>query len=139
MEGKKEIVSGSATIMVMMVMTILIIIGTTALHTAAMCYDLAMQRTQIQIQTRSAHSLMQYGVACCKIIDDLKRKDREYTYTLNKWPHPTSVYNGKIIIIPQKLHYEIKTQLFKETQQVAQTSCLLYKGQSGWKIADFVG
>jgi hypothetical protein len=139
METKKEIASGSATIMVMMIMAILIIIGSTALHTATMFYDLAVQRTQIQVQARSSQSLMQYGIACCRVIDDFKKKEKEYTYILNKWPHPASGYNGKIIIIPQKQHYEIKTQLFKDTQQVAQTSCLLCKGRSDWKIANFIG
>lgn len=137
MENKKEITSGSATIMVMMIMTILVIIGTTALHTAAMLHDLAMQRTQIQRQSRSAEALTHYGIACCRVIDDFKKKEKEYTYILDKWPHPTSEYSGKIIITPQKQRYEVKTQLLREAQQVAQASCFVCKEQSGWKIANF--
>jgi hypothetical protein len=139
MESKKEITAGSATIMVMMIMTILVIIGTAALHTATLLHDLAMQRIQVHQQLHSCQALMQYGVAWCKVIDDLKVRQEVYTYTLGKWPDSTSQYTGKIVITLQKQCYEIKTQLLKDTQQIAETSCLVQKGQSGWKIADFSG
>ena len=139
MESKKEITAGSATIMVMMIMTILVIIGTAALHTATLLHDLAMQRIQVHRQLHSCQALTQYGVAWCKIIDDLKIKEEVYTYTLDKWPDRTSQYAGRIVITPQKQCYEVKTKLLKDTQQIAETSCLVQKGQSEWKIADFSG
>ena len=125
--------------MVMMVMTILVVIGTTALNTATMLHDLAVLRVEIQQQTRASHALVYYGISCCKVIDGFKKKQKEYIYTLEKWPDATSQYNGKITIIPQKRWYEVKTNLFKDTQRIAQGSCFVWKEKTRWKVASFVG
>lgn len=139
MENKKTIVAGSATIMVMMVMIILVIIGTMALNTATMLHELAVQRVQTQQQMRASHALVYYGIACCKIIDGFKKKKKEYTYTIEKWPNATSKYNGKVVIIPQKRWYEVKTNLFEGNRRMAQGSCFVWKEKTLWKIASFIG
>jgi hypothetical protein len=139
MENKKEVVSGSATIMVMVILTILVIVGTTALRTATLLHELAMQRVLTQKQFRGIEALMNYGIACCWLIDSSKKKEDQYIYTFDQWPPNTGDYSGKITISRQKRLYTVKGQLLKEAQEVAQSSCHVWPEKTEWKTALFEG
>ena len=127
MENKKI---GSATLMVLIVMTILLFIGGTALKTATMLHDLAMQRVRMQQQNQSAQALINYAIACCKLIHSIIEKKEIYEYTIDPWPHTS--YRGEIEIELKPIKtlkktgnprwYEIKAQMIEDTNRVAQIS-----------------
>lgn len=139
MENKKEVMPGSATIMVMVILTMLVVVGTTALRTATLLHELAMQRVLIQKQFHALDALMNYGIACCWVIENSKKKEDEYTHFFDQWPSNASDYSGKITISRQKKLYTVKGQLFKEGQAVGESSCHVWREKMEWKTALFEG
>lgn len=135
----KTIKSGSALIMITVIMAVLIIVATTALHTASMFNDLAMQRVKTHQERHSARALMIYSIACCKEIDTHKKKKKKYVMTLDSWPDSSGPYNGEATVIPQKRWYEVSSKLFEGTKRIAQSSCYVWKEKKRWKVASFVG
>lgn len=118
---------GSAILLVLGVMTI-VLLGALALErTVLFQADMALTRVRVQQQFRLADGILAYGVMLAQDNFDAlqERQDQAVTIDAGFWPLGTNVqsYRGVLIFAPQKTNMLVTAQLYDSRSCVKTMYC----------------
>lgn len=138
---------GSAVILVIIIMSLVTVLGTTLLYNATLMHTLALQRVQSGQCYHAAYALLNYGIAQCKELDEIRERvslekrahPDETTYTFNHWLPSELGFSGLVSIVAQNDSYKVSMRLSKQASEHVGTGyCLVKKGPKKWEVSDFI-
>jgi len=126
---KKNVVQGSALLMVVLVTSAIVICTTIVWQGSAFLSDLVLKRQEYEQKYRCAEGVLNYGIAFCKCNYDVIKKaaakgEKSFTLTFDTFkisPHQT--YAGKMCVEMQDKSIQLKAVLLDNAKEVFSIGC----------------
>ncbi len=134
MDSIKVTVPGSALVTVVVIMTIVMVLIGTIMHSSTLLQQFSIERVNQERTWRASQALLNYGIAQCHAIDGYKDRQAIYTFQLDPWPQSTGNYAGNILVMCEKDAYRIEAQLNKTGKRISWLTCTVHKKDGAWIV-----
>jgi hypothetical protein len=137
---------GSAVLLVLGVMTIILVAAVAVRRAVIFQSDAALERVRVEQQFRLADGILVRGIMHAKqhFEELMQQQEREVNLDMGAWPPvgKTQQYRGKITFFPQKTGIRITAQLLDHGICIKKAGCMLaageqQKGLRQYRVTDY--